>query len=296
MQSKQNQNSVARALNNVVSSIYLGFQQSSSNVYWLSIDFRMLIAATGLKHTEAHNAAIYIVDSLIEKLEPHESLLISTFYFGFPHSGTFSPSKSPVETGALGAIILSKYPQHRVIQPFYSFLVFGNAYPFLTKSYIPNSTGPDSIFEWIINNNTQLTCVGHHYVKSLTSIHHAEHCAGVDYRYIKTFSGTLILENGVEQHIDAQFYVRKLDTCNFSSLTQTGDRTFREALLVETQLLTMLKRPLLTYSINLLCAHNMMKHDLKGENNEYVDYYGPMKKEHEVITGKIADKLYAKEL
>ena len=40
----------------------------------------------------------------------------------------------------------------------------------------------------------------------------------------------------------------------------------------------------------------MMKHDLKGENNEYVDYYGPMKKEHEVITGKIADKLYTKEL
>ncbi|QUI64261.1 hypothetical protein GSF04_17935 [Pseudoalteromonas sp. A22] len=296
MQFEHNHHSVIQALDNIVSAVQLSFNQCQSDVYWLSVDFRMLIAATGVKHTEAHKAAVYIVDSLVEQLKPNESLLISSFYFSFPHSKAFSPYKSEVQTGVFGAMLLAQYPQHRVQQPFYSFLVFGHAYPSLTQNYIAKSTGPDSIFEWVINNNTQLICVGHHYVKSLSSIHHAEHCADVDYRYVKTFSGSLLLQNSKEQHIETQFYVRDLDTCDFSSLTNTGDRAFREAAVIESQLLSTLKRPLLIHSINLLCAHEMMLQDLNSGNNRYVDYYGPMKQEHEVITGKVADKLYTKEL
>ncbi len=291
-----NHDSVISALDKIVTSIYARIIAVDTNVYWLSVDFRSLIAATGVKHTEAQKAAAYIIDSLVSQLKANETLLISSFYFAFPQSRLFDPQKSEIQTGVFGSLVLNQYPEHRSRQPFYSFLVFGQAYPYLKKEYVAKSTGPDSIFDWIVSNKTELICVGHHYVKSLTSVHHAEHLAQVHYRYEKKFTGSLLLENELPQEIETCFYVRVLETCNFSSLTRAGDKAFREQDLVHTSLLTDLKRPLIMHSINHSPTHKLMYEDLCNNDSHYVDYFGEKKKDHNVITSKVADELYRQEL
>ncbi|ALO41433.1 AAC(3) family N-acetyltransferase [Pseudoalteromonas phenolica] len=296
MQFQHNHELVKNSLDQIITTLQASFIESSSSVYWLSVDFRMLIASTGVKHTEAQKAAKYLIDSLVNKLHANETLLVSSFYFSFPQTGKFSPSSSEVQTGVFGGLLLEHFHKHRIKQPFYSFLVFGKAEPELTNKYISRSTGPNSIFEWVVKSKTELICVGHHYVKSLTSVHHAEHCANVQYRYEKTFKGTLDLKGTTPKDIEAHFYVRDLEKCDFSSLTIQGDRAFRERGLLRTHLVSTLRRPLLIHCINHYPIHLLMFEDLKLGGSCYVDYFGPTKKLHQVITGKTADELYQKEL
>lgn len=272
------------------------FKKNKAGVYWVSIDFRSLLSTTGAHYTEAEILANYTLNLLLKYLDKESTLLISTFNFEFPQKGIFDIEKSPVQTGAFGALVLKSNIENRIAHPFYSFLVFGKKAPSLLRSKYENSTGDDSIFEWIIEHNTQLITVGHHYVKGLSSIHHAENEVDVEYRYSKKFTGLSVRKN-MNEKIHCSFYVRDLNTCDFSSLTLAGDEYFRHQGIVQSANFDGGKRPLIIYSLNLFNAHNAMVDNLRNKNKEqFIDYFGPSRECNNIITGKIADKLYMSEL
>lgn len=299
MESLRNSETVVPFLNHIIDQLIQQLRASNSQVYWLSADFRSIISSTGLSPKDADRGAIYILESLIKQLNDEETLIVSAFNFTFPQTSRFDVSNTAVQTGAFGSILTQHYPSHRTLHPFYSFLAFGKYHAFLTSHFFANGTGKDSIFEWIVEHETQLICLGHHYVKSLTSIHHAEQTAEVPYRYNKTFQGTLVTVNKEEHEITANFYVRELGVCDFSSLTIEGDQAFRSAGLVDSKLIQQLRRPLLCHSINHKAAHQLMISDLcnnKDTDSKMVDYFGPNRIRDNVITSKLADKLYNSEL
>ena len=292
-----NTEQVEHALCELMSVIQHIIKDSQQKVFWLSVDFRTLIASTGIKHTEAKEAAYQLLQRTCALLDDDMTLLISTFNFNFPQIGLFDPAKTEAQTGAFGALLLDSFSDHRVKQPFYSFLVFGAKKESLTREYIAHSTGKDSIFDWVVNHQTQLICIGHHYVKALSSIHHAEQEAGVDYRYVKTFKGQAVIDNtNVPTDVETSFCVRDLDTCDFSSLTLAGDNAFRTQNIVQSYHIASIRRPLIIHTLNHLNAHKLMVKNLLSEDTLYVDYDGPNHPCNTVITSKVADSLYREEL
>ncbi|MFC3031826.1 AAC(3) family N-acetyltransferase [Pseudoalteromonas fenneropenaei] len=290
-----NHDIVKPALDKVIAAILTQLQHDAVKVIWLSVDFRMLIAATGLKHTDAQKAAGFILESVISSLDVEQTLIVPTFYFGFPQSKVFDRRNSPVQTGVFGGLLLEKYAANRIVQPFYSFLVFGKqAEPLLNQRFL-HSTGPNSIFEWVVEQNTRVIAVGHHYVKSLTSIHHAEQMAAVSYRYEKFFAGVL-LQDGQQEPLQCGFYVRELGVCDFSSLTLRGDNKLRDEGMVASCLIMGMRRPLLLHIVDHYPVHKLLVADLNRPEPQFVDYYGPQRANVDVINSVVADKLYQAEL
>lgn len=282
--------------------------QATGPVIWLSADFRSLLAGTGINFRLSADVAETLVHSVLEQAGPAGSVVVSAFNFDFPRSRCFDVANAPVQTGAFGQQLLSRQPQQRTAHPFYSLLVYGQAQSLLldlptSSSLLCQSTGPGSVFDWLIHANTELITVGHHYVKSLTAVHHAEHVAGVPFRYNKQFQGVVRrirdwpnAAASQDEAIDCAFYVRELGVCDFSSLTERGDHEFRRQGLVHVNAVTNGRRPLLVHNINHAPAHQLMVVDLQSGNNAYTDYFGPNKPNVDVITGERADALYHAEL
>ena len=287
---------VGEFINIIVDVAHDVINQSQQSVFWLSVDFRSLIASTAIKHTEAEAVALFLLTEIRKLLNPDQTLIISAFNFNFPQTKVIDVSNTPVQSGAFGALLINNYPEHRTIHPFYSFLVFGHYETELLKQRFTAGTGENSIFEWIVNHHTQLICLGHHYVKSLTSIHHAEHTVKVDYRYVKHFTGEAIVL-GKTSNIEADFYVRDVDRCDFSSLTLAGDQAMRKQGLVESRLISDLHRPMLIQTINHYPAHQLIVDNLvKTTREPFIDYFGPIRQRDNVITARLADYLYRQEL
>jgi aminoglycoside N3'-acetyltransferase len=291
------------ALQPILDSIYKVIANSKNRgagkVIWLSVDFRNLLTSSGINFRFARPLALEIVESVLAQT-CGGSVLVSAFNFDFPKTKMFNVEGDPVQSGAFGQQLLVQLPQNRTSHPFYSFMVFGEVKDELINLQLDDSRssksmGKGSIFEWLISNKTELITVGHHYVKSLSVIHHAEYLANVSFRYNKKFQG-IINRNNIERQIICEFYVRNLSTCDFSSLTLRGDKAFRKQGLVEVQPVTNIRNPLLIQSINHAPANQLMLEDLIQGQNAYTDYFGPTKTNFDVITGYHADKLYKVEL
>ena len=188
---------------------------------WLSVDLRSLLMATECPHTEAENCVEYFLSGIGEAAGVNRTILVSAFNFDFPKTKLFDTRSNPVQTGAFGNYLLKKHAKNRMVHPFYSFLAFGKEALELTQKRFERSTGKDSILGWVVDEETDLLTVGHHYVKSLSTVHHAEHLVGVSYRYPKLFSGECHSYGRVEE-AECQFYVREIGVCDHSSLTLTS--------------------------------------------------------------------------
>lgn len=267
----------------------------TSTTYWLSIDLRYLLAVTRIPPKQVARLCSRIIERLLSAARPDTTLLISAFNFEYPHRKVFEPQFAPVQTGAFGATLLNQHPQNRMIHPFYSYLVFGaKTETILTKQFV-HSTGPGSIMEWVINQNTQLIAIGHFYSKSIPFIHHTEHLANVPYRYNKTFSGDII-QHQQRTPMTCSFYVRDLETCRFSSLTRLGDLHLRAHNVVQTTLLPLSYGNILAYSLNIAHMHEKTLDDLNAKQFKYIDYLGPQHQNPDVITPPIAEALYKEDI
>lgn len=266
-----------------------------ANSIWLSADLRSLLMAIQCPHTEAENCVEYFLSGIGEAAGDNRTILVSTFNFDFPNTKLFDTRTTPVQTGAFGNYLLKKHAKNRMVHPFYSFLAFGKGAVELTKKRFKSSTGKDSILGWVVDEQTDLLTIGHHYVKSLSTVHHAEHLAGVSYRYPKLFSGEYHTFGQIERS-ECEFYVREIDVCDFSSLTLSGDDGFRSHNLLSSFLVGTGRWPALAHRINLAKCHKLMFDDLNIGKTNYIDYFGPERANEKVITAKISDSLYIAEL
>ncbi|MEG3618307.1 AAC(3) family N-acetyltransferase [Magnetovibrio sp. PR-2] len=264
-------------------------------VYWVSVDLRMVMRSLDVRHTAAEDFCDTFVRTLLHRLGDQATVIVPTFSMSFPDQKVFDVRETASMSGAFGGLLVKRYPQNRLAHPFYSFAAFGSRAPALLSTHFKHSTGAGSVFEWVMEHDVELVCIGHHFVKSLTGIHHAEEEAGVDYRYRKTFCGRVV---GMDEEtdVDCSFFVRELGTCDFSSMTQEGERHFRQSGLVQYGLAGTEKRPVMAQGLNLKVAHSELVADLTLETPKYVDFFGPERDRPNVITARVADRLYSEQL
>lgn len=267
----------------------------AAGTYWVSVDMAIVMAAARIHHREAAPFANELLRAIRQAVGSRATILVSAFNFDFPRTKSFDVVNDRIQTGAFGSLLLRSHARNRTPQPFYSFLVFGAGENELLDHPSPNCTGAQSIFEWVVAHRVDLVTIGHHYVKSLTSVHHAEEIAAVPYRYRKTFSGDVIRQ-GRTQAANVTFFARKLDVCDFSALTLAGDDRFRRLGLLRTLPLGTRQRPLLAHVINLTDTHREMVEDLRAGPGGLVDYLGPQRANSGVITAAVANKLFLEDL
>lgn len=286
-------------LKNIAKEIALVSLQFETKYIWLSIDLLALTYDLRLSRNEINEFAIELIKELKNSQSEH-TYFISTFNFDFPHTGIFNAKLTPCQSGAFGSILLKEYPFRRTRDVFYSFLVFGKNSETIIKKTFYSSTGPGSIFEYLLKNNTITINVGHHWVKSFSSVHHAEHIAKVRYRYQKKFTGEMILSNGERLNVSQPFFVRNQSICLFSSVTLKANEYFLANHIVQKKLINPhFSKKVLVYSTNLALAHEELLRDMLSLDSCMVDFIpidGKGGSLSSVITADLANRLYIDDL
>lgn len=137
-----------------------------------------------------------VVDALLEVLTPDGTLIMPTFNFNFNQGEPWDVLKTPSHMGVLTEIVRLNPDSRRVFHPFYSFSILGKLKDELTRVRYKDSYGKESIFMRLRELDAKIMIIGLSYTHSLTFMHHIEQMEGVDYRFVKAFTGMITDENG----------------------------------------------------------------------------------------------------
>jgi len=152
-----------------------------------------------------------VVDALLDVLAPAGTLIMPTFNFNFNQGEPWDVLKTPSHMGVLTEIVRLNAESRRVFHPFYSFAILGKLQDDLTRLRYKDSYGKDSIFMRLRELDAKIMIIGLSYTHSLTFMHHIEQMEGVDYRYIKAFTGMITDENGKTYEDTFTMLVRDID-------------------------------------------------------------------------------------
>jgi len=152
-----------------------------------------------------------VVDALLEVLTPTGTLIIPTFNFNFNKGEPWDIRTTPSHMGVLTEIVRLNPDSRRVFHPFYSFAILGKLKDELTRIRYKDSYGPDSIFMQLRKLDAKIMVIGLSYTHSMTFFHHIEQMEGVDYRFIKKFTGLVTDENGKTYEDTFTMLVRDVD-------------------------------------------------------------------------------------
>jgi len=81
----------------------------------------------------------------------------------------------------------------------------------MTKDRYKSSYEKDSVFGKLCELDGKIMVIGLSYNDSMTFFHHVEELEGVDYRYLKTFTGMVTDENGKTYEDSFQMLVRDIE-------------------------------------------------------------------------------------
>jgi aminoglycoside 3-N-acetyltransferase len=137
-----------------------------------------------------------VVEALLEALGEEGTLIMPTFNFDFCKGVPWDVRTSPSHMGAMTNMVREYPAAKRVFHPIYSFAIIGKHAEFLTQERYKSSYGANSVFAKLRQLNGKIMVIGLLYNDSMTFFHHVEEIEGVDYRYLKEFTGQVTEEGG----------------------------------------------------------------------------------------------------
>ena len=152
-----------------------------------------------------------VVDALLEVLTPSGTLIMPTFNFNFNKGEPWDVRTTPSHMGVLTEVVRVNPESRRIFHPFYSFAILGTLKDELTKARYKDSYGTDSIFMQLRKLDAKIMVIGLSYTHSMTFFHHIEQMEGVDYRFIKAFTGKVTDETGKTYEDTFTMLVRNID-------------------------------------------------------------------------------------
>lgn len=137
-----------------------------------------------------------VIDALLDLLTPEGTLIMPTFNFDFNEGAPWDVRTTPSKMGILTELVRLDPRAKRVFHPFYSFAIIGKYADELTRERYQSSYERKSVFGRLRDLDGKIMIIGLDYTHSLTFVHHVEQMEGVDYRFIKGFTGQVTDENG----------------------------------------------------------------------------------------------------
>lgn len=152
-----------------------------------------------------------VINSLLAVLGEAGTLIMPTFNFDFCKGIPWDVRSTPSHMGAITNIVREHPDAKRVFHPIYSFAILGKHAAYITEERYKSSFGVNSLFGKLRQLDGKIMIIGLSYTNSMTFFHHVEEIEGVDYRYMKDFTGMVTDHNGVTNEGTFSMLVRDLD-------------------------------------------------------------------------------------
>jgi aminoglycoside 3-N-acetyltransferase len=154
------------------------------------------------------------LDLLIEAIEAaigsQGTLLIPAFSYSFTKGEPFDICNTPSAVGMVSERFRTRPGVRRTLDPIFSFAVRGRLAQELCAIPAKECFGAESVFAALHRWNAQIVDLGCSMSRGGTFVHYVETTHGVDYRYKKVFSGTVISPDGQASECSVVYNVRDL--------------------------------------------------------------------------------------
>jgi aminoglycoside 3-N-acetyltransferase len=152
-----------------------------------------------------------VIRALETTLGAAGTLIMPTFNFDFNKGVPWDVRKTRSKMGALTEVVRVDPRAKRVFHPFYSFAVLGKHAEMLGSLRYKSAYERNSVFGKLRDLDGKIMVIGLSYNDSMTFFHHIEQMEGVDYRFLKQFTGEVTDENGNTYTDTFEMLVRDLD-------------------------------------------------------------------------------------
>ncbi|HEY5903413.1 MAG TPA: AAC(3) family N-acetyltransferase [Anaerolineales bacterium] len=152
-----------------------------------------------------------VVDALIAALGPQGTLIMPTFNFDFNKGQPWDVRSTPSQMGVLTELVRKDPRAKRVFHPIYSFDILGKHADTLGSLRYKSSYERNSVFGKLRDLDAKIMVVGLSYTNSMTFFHHIEQMEGVDYRFLKQFTGEVTDWDGTTRTDTFEMLVRDID-------------------------------------------------------------------------------------
>lgn len=152
-----------------------------------------------------------VILALEAALGAEGTLIMPTFNFEFTKGRAWDVRKTRSKMGALTEIVRVDPRAKRVFHPFYSFAILGKHAEMLGSLRYKSSYERNSVFGKLRDLDGKIMVIGLSYTNSMTFFHHIEQMEGVDYRFLKQFTGEVTDENGKTYTDTFEMLVRDID-------------------------------------------------------------------------------------
>jgi len=169
-----------------------------------------------------------VIDALLEVLGEEGTLVMPTFNFDFCEQynrsgkGYFDVENTPSKMGILTELVRKMPGAKRSVIPIYSVAVYGKLADKLSSVNDKNVFGKGSIFGKLHELNAKIMIIGLSYNNSWTFVHYIEQMEGCDYRYLKDFSGTIVV-SGKKYEDTFSMLVRDMDKKVITNVDPMGE-------------------------------------------------------------------------
>ena len=152
-----------------------------------------------------------VVWALEAALGVEGTLIMPTFNFDFNKGMLWDVRKTRSKMGALTEVVRVDPRAKRVFHPFYSFAILGKHAEMVSALRYKSAYERNSVFGKLRDLNGKIMVIGLSYNNSMTFFHHIEQMEGVDYRFLKQFTGEVTDENGNTYTDTFEMLVRDID-------------------------------------------------------------------------------------
>jgi len=152
-----------------------------------------------------------VIRALEAALGPEGTLIMPTFNFDFNKGQPWDVRTTPSKMGVLTELVRQDPRAKRVFHPLYSFAIVGKHAEMLGSLRYKSAYERDSVFGKLRDLDGKIMVIGLSYNNSMTFFHHIEQMEGVNYRFLKRFTGEVTDENGDTYTDTFEMLVRDID-------------------------------------------------------------------------------------
>ncbi len=164
-----------------------------------------------------------VIDALLAALGADGTLIMPSFNFDFNKGKQWDVRSTPSQMGILTEFVRKDPRAKRVFHPIYSFAIIGKHAEMLGSLRYKSSYERNSVFGKLRDLNGKIMVIGLSYTNSMTFFHHIEQMEGVDYRFLKQFTGEVTDWNGTTKVDTFEMFVRDIDKGIITEVNPMGE-------------------------------------------------------------------------
>ncbi len=164
-----------------------------------------------------------VIHALETALDPEGTLIMPTFNFDFNKGQPWDVRSTPSKMGVLTELVRLDPRAKRVFHPFYSFAILGKHAEMLGSLRYKSSYERNSVFGKLRDLDGKIMVIGLSYTNSMTFFHHIEQMEGVDYRFLKQFTGQVTDWDGTTRTDTFEMLVRDIDKGVITEVNPMGE-------------------------------------------------------------------------